>query len=183
MRIVTNTLLLLVCALLLSSGSGCAGKISYNVRGRVIDGETGKPVEGAAVAVNWYGFRRVALLWTDGGTVSFEQAEDLSDKEGYFEIPKYWATPFYMGVYKKGYVCWGNDKIFPGWERRKDFSLENGMVIKLEPFKESYSEKDHARFTIFRENSCNSRGSVKSKFHNAIKSEKFLFYQKEKEEK
>ncbi len=176
-----NSTLLLISVLLLSSG--CAGKIKYTVRGQVVDGDTGKSVDGAVIAVNWFGFRRVALLWTDSGTLTFEQAEDLSDAEGYFNIPKYWATPFYMSVYKKGYVCWGNDRIFPTWEKRKGFQLKNGMVINLEPFKESYSRKDHARFTVFHTDYCISRGSAESKFYNAVRSERLLFYQKGKEEK
>jgi hypothetical protein len=52
-----------------------------------------------------------------------------------------------MTVYKKGYVCWSDDKIFPTYEERKGFRLRNGMVIKLERFKEEYSKEAHANFT------------------------------------
>ena len=53
-------------------------------------------------------------------------------------------------------------------EERKGFKLKNGMVIKLERFKEEYSKEKHARFTIH--SAIHSRGL----FDADIKSEREL---------
>ena len=52
-----------------------------------------------------------------------------------------------MAVYKKGYVCWSSDHIFPSMQRRTGFSLGDGMIIRLEPLKEEHSRELHGRFT------------------------------------
>lgn len=104
------------------------------------------------------------------GTVIVEVAETLTDSEGYFNIPKYSTLfkSYRMAVYKKGYVCWNNKKIFPTYEKRKAFKLKNGTVVRLERFKKEYSKEKHAYFT--------TTWSVGSKglFYDAIKPEREL---------
>ena len=183
MKLLTNTLLLLVCALLLSSASGCAGKMKYKIRGRIVDGDTGKPVEGAVVAVRWFGYDHWPLGFEGSTGVDYDEDEDVSDADGYFDMIRYWATSYYMGIYKKGYVCWMNDKVFPGWEWRKDFRMKDDMVIKLEPFRESYSKADHARFVLSSMNRCVGIHASGSKFCRSVESERRLFFDmKENEE-
>lgn len=122
----------------------------FLVRGRVVDASTGKPIEGASVAIHWAGTHLSALIVTyASGTYLIEDASAKSDKDGYFEIPKYFLKSFEMGVYKKGYVCWSNDYIFLKGGRgeiRKGFRVKNGMTIKLEPFTEEYPRFEHAGF-------------------------------------
>ncbi len=116
------------------------------ISGQVVDAETGEPIENAAFYINWYKYTGLPG-WTSASHV--EVAEGYTDAKGYFKIPKYstFFKEYRMAIYKKGYVCWRSDKIFPTWENRIDFKLKNKMVIKLDKFKEEYSKEDHARFT------------------------------------
>jgi hypothetical protein len=52
------------------------------VKGQVVDAETGKPVEGAVVAVKWYKYKFGPPLAS--GYEKIETAEDLSDGNGFF---------------------------------------------------------------------------------------------------
>jgi len=106
------------------------------------------------------------------GYVTVEVAEDLTDVKGLFNVPKYsiLLNHYYLTIYKKGYVCWSNKKIFPTYEERKGFRLKDGMVIELEPFKEEYSREKHAYFTVFSSINRNEPGL----FDDAIKSEREL---------
>jgi len=156
--------LVLISILLVLSTSACAMRM---IQGRVVDAVTGKSIENAAVHIAWFksGSGPPGLA----GSVQVEVAEDLSNTGGLFNIPKHSTIfkDFHMAVYKKGYVCWSSDDIFPSYEKRKNFRLKNGMVIKLERFKEKYSKERHAYFTIF------SKVGISHYriFDNAIKSE------------
>jgi len=166
---VSISLLILICISLTLTTSACGAR--WIIKGRVVDAETEKPIEKAAVHISW---------WKSGsgppglaGDVQVEVAEDLTDAEGLFEVPKYSTLLkwYDMAVYKKGYVCWSSEKIFPTWEEKKNFKLRDGMMIKLERFKEEYSREDHARFTVFMSINKKSPGL----FDSAIKSEDELF--------
>jgi len=119
----------------------------YMVNGQVVDAQTSVPISGAAVFIYWS-----ESSWPPGlgGSKKVEVAEDLTSVEGFFQVPKYSMTSknYRMAVYKKGYVCWSNEDIFPTLEKRTDFKLKNRMVIKLERFKEEYSRLRHASFTL-----------------------------------
>ena len=140
-RLSANLLFLL---LFLLSGPAWGRSI---ILGQVIDAENGKPMENAAVYIYWWKTSGPPGL-THG--IDVEVAETLTDAKGVFKIPKYsiLLKKYEMAVYKKGYVCWNSDDIFPTYEKRKGFKLKNGMVIKLERFKEGYSKLKHAIFTI-----------------------------------
>jgi len=169
MKILKNIFPLFICALLFFSASGCAGKIKYTVRGQVADGESGKAVEGAVIAFRWFGFDHWPPGFEGSRNVDFYQDETVSDAGGRFEIPAFRFTECYMGVYKKGYVCWMSDKIFPGWKPRRDFEVKDGMSIRLEPFKDSYSKTDHARFTVFGMDVCVGVEGGRGTFERAIR--------------
>ncbi len=120
------------------------------ITGQVVDAVTGEPIEGAAVLIDW---------WEPGpgppglaGSHQLEWKETLTDAQGHFTVPKHStfasAKEFNMAVYKKGYVCWSSQKIFPSNKAREDFSMKNGMKIVLEPFRDEYSKEDHAMFTV-----------------------------------
>jgi len=150
-RLSTFSLLSILIAVIMSA-SGCG--IRYMVNGQVIDAETGKPIEGAAVGIKWYEYKFGPPYAS--GYHQIETAEDLSDAKGYFQLPKYTAKRHYMGVYKLGYVCWGSEKIFhperlfyeTRFEKRKDHKINDGMVVKLAPFKETYPRDKHASYTV-----------------------------------
>lgn len=138
------------------------------VTGKVVDVQSGQPIAEAAVYIYW-GKSGSGPPGLASGTVKVEVAEDLTDADGGFSIPKYWTwfKEYRMAVYKKGYVCWSSRKIFPSYEERKGFKLKNGMVIKLERFKKEYSRKKHALFTTA--SSINRPGL--GIFYKAIESE------------
>jgi len=121
------------------------------VKGQVVDAETGEPIEGAAVFIEWTKPSAAPPGVTAIG-VMVEKAENLTDEKGLFDVPRYASLyrgkKFTMAVYKKGYVCWSSETIFPTYEKRKGFKLTNHMIIQLERFKDDYSRLDHANFAV-----------------------------------
>jgi hypothetical protein len=117
-----------------------------DVTGIVVDAETGQPIEGAVVLVEWTETRGIPGMTV---TDSYKVVEAVTDKEGKAEISGV-LSPFVRGpevtVYKKGYVAWNNHYIFPGWKKRTDFKWANNYIFKLEIFKPEYGYDDHASF-------------------------------------
>jgi hypothetical protein len=149
-----NYLLLLAVILMALTCSSCG--IRYSVKGQVLDANSAKPIEGAVVAIHWY---KVNWLSPLPGTniTRIEWAENVTDKNGFFRIPKRPFRRHDMVVYKKEYICWKDDLIvsfdkMPGSEymepqsaalsciRQAYHKVENGMIIKLEPYKEDITE-------------------------------------------
>ena len=130
------------------------------VQGRVLNNDTGKPIAGAAVAIRWISNPDHR---DTGETTTFKASQDVSDGDGLFRIPRFRDKDFALGIYKKGYVCWYNRDSFlknegikennPG-HATKTLVLENGMVIRLKPFKDSYSRERHAGFTVLVAGEC-----------------------------
>ncbi|MEE9911510.1 MAG: carboxypeptidase-like regulatory domain-containing protein [Deltaproteobacteria bacterium] len=116
------------------------------ITGFVVDAETGKPIEGAVILVEWTKVKGLPGLTH---TESYKVVEVITDKEGkasiegvvglFVDLPR-------VTVYKKGYVAWNNEYIFPDWEKRTDFKWENNYVFKLEKFKLEYSYDKHTFF-------------------------------------
>jgi len=151
------------------------------IQGQVIDAQDGRPIENATVLIEW----TKPLSYVPGfpGSSVVEVAEAVSDSKGYFKIPKHYALShdYRLTIYKKGYVCWNNEKIFPTYEDRKDFKLKDGMVIKMEYFQSGYSKFDHADFTLTSSLGRTSAGV----FDEAIKEEREIrteHYRKLREE-
>jgi len=105
--------------------SGCA--IKYTVKGKVVDAETGEPIEGAVYAVYWYTntckdyYESACLgccLTPFGGSpfglsgCSGEADDGFTAADGTFKMVKYADTTSGMAVYKKGYVCWTPDVVY-----------------------------------------------------------------------
>lgn len=150
MKKLSTTLLSLMCVLIMLFTNGCGAR--YIVKGQVVDAENGNAIEGAAIVIRWIGHKFGPPYAS--GEYTLEVAEDLSDENGIFQIPKYISKSFYMGVYKKGYVCWDSQDILlkdtakgPHFKKRKGFKIKNGMKIKLEVFTDEYSRNQHAHFT------------------------------------
>lgn len=148
----SKMLLFGVCVLFSISTFGCG--IRYMIQGQVLDAETGEPVEGAAVAIKWYEYK-ISAPYASGYN-EVETAEDLTDTKGFFQLPKYSFKQYFMGVYKSGYVCWNSDTIFypdrtsyeKRFEKRKGHEINNDMVVKLSPFRDSYPRDEHATYTV-----------------------------------
>ena len=123
-----------------------AGSCGAEITGKVIDAETQQPIEGALILVEWTIAKGLPGM---SQTEPHEIEEVLSKKDGSFKIKTY-LNPFLdnprITIYKKAYVAWNNEYIFPGWTKRDKFELRDGMSIRLEPFKKEYSRADHVSF-------------------------------------
>jgi hypothetical protein len=122
--------------------TSCYGEMS----GIVIDAGTGKPIEGAVVLVEWTKTKGVP-----GQTYHevYKIVETETDKEGKFTVSITYnplVDPPVIVIHKTGYVAWRNDYIFPGWEKRKHFQYQRGILINLEKWKEEYSYDQHHSF-------------------------------------
>jgi hypothetical protein len=166
--------------------TGCG--IKYNVRGRVVEAETGKPVEGAVVAIQWGTYDIMTqLTLLSSGWVTIAEYETLTDDDGYFDISGHLFREYYMGAYKKGFICWDSETVFMPEGKdfkemfvpREDFSFGRGMVIELEPFKEHYPKYAHAHFTTVVDTKC-SGGPM---FDDAIIPERLVIEKKIRERK
>ncbi len=124
----------------------------HNIKGKVVDVHTGQPVEGAVVAINWIRYK----LGPPGYPTPKEYygtTEKITDTLGGFTIPYYPFGTHFMGVYKKGYVCWSSDTLFNPqgkdedemYVRRRE-KVKSGMVVMLDPKTEDFPELKHARF-------------------------------------
>lgn len=77
---------LLVFAMLLLFNTGCSYAVRYDgtYKGKVIDADTGEPIEGAVVLGTWYTVSHTVA----GGVHSYYNARETStDKSGEFSIP------------------------------------------------------------------------------------------------
>jgi hypothetical protein len=124
--------------------SGCAGGLS----GTVVDDETGKPLDGAVVLVEWTITKGLPGLSYGG---SYKVMEAITDREGKFAIPRALIldprveSP-HLTIYKKDYVAWNNEYIFPGYDKREDFCWHSGYVFRMKRFKEGLSFIEHQSF-------------------------------------
>jgi hypothetical protein len=165
--LLVNYILALSALLLMTTATtACARSI---IKGKVVDLDTGKPIEKAAVYIDWWKVKGIPGLWH---SEDVESEETLTDDQGAFEIPVYstLVNEFTMAVYKMGYVCWSSERTFPSYEKRSDFSLRDGMTIKLEPFRDKYSREKHADFATW------ASGSSTGVFSEATKPERQLQY-------
>lgn len=112
----------------------------------VVDAESGQPIEGAVILVEWLQTKGLPGL---SYTESYKVVEAVTDKEGKAAV-EIVGNPMVSAprvtIYKKGYVAWNNEFIFPDWQKRKDFKWENTDVFKLEKFKPEYSYVKHLSF-------------------------------------
>lgn len=166
---VRRLLQIVFCIFILTVISGCGITLRSEIRGRVIDAETQKPIKGAVFAIKWYQCHGCCLGIAVGdysGCKKMEAADGYTNADGSFSIPKYTdsfmpPTSCDFAVYKKGYAVWelheirrwgiydevrGNDKRFSEFRYPRDFTLKDGMVIKLEPWKEGYSAEGHSNY-------------------------------------
>ena len=150
---IENYTIFSILILIVLSTSACG--INYNVKGRVVDAKTNKPIEGASIAIHWIGWK-IGPPYASGA-YTLKKAKDISDRDGYFKVPRYFLKSVYMGVYKKGYVCWHNRSVFlkgigikdkDRIEDRIGFKVRSGMVAKLEPFTDEYPRAFHSSFVV-----------------------------------
>lgn len=139
MKIIKQTFLAIIIVLI---GAACSAGMS----GTVVDTETGKPIEGAVVLVEWTVTKGVPGL-SYGKT--YKVVEKVTNKEGKFRflgVLNPFVNPPIIVVYKKGYVAWNNKYIFPTWAKRTDFEYKDNAIIRLEFFKKEFAYHDHVAF-------------------------------------
>lgn len=120
---------------------GCNEEIT----GIVVDAETGQPIEGAVVLVEWTKTSGIGLRATE----SYKVFEALTDAEGKVKIEgmtDLFVNDPHVSVYRKGYVLWNNEYTFPGWKKRTDFNWTNNYVFRLDKFQIGYSHDKHIFF-------------------------------------
>lgn len=134
-----KNIFLLLSVLLVTTG--CYGPI----KGKVVDAETGEPIEGAVAMAEWTRAKGLGNTYT----VSVKVSEAVSDRDGNFELDGCYS-PFVnepaLTIYKNGYVAWNNVLIFPDLNVREVFEWKSGLVFKMEKFEDSYSYVDHQSF-------------------------------------
>jgi hypothetical protein len=129
---------------LLFSATGCYATIT----GSVVDAETGEPIEGAVVLVEWTKTKGLPGMTH---TESYKVIEAVTDKEGNVTISGVFnptVNPPQVTVYKKGYVAWNSRVIFPDYKRREGFKWVNGYIFRLERFKSEYTHEAHVSFLL-----------------------------------
>lgn len=109
------------------------------IKGKVVDGVTGQPLEGALVVTQWSKKHGFGLTYHTLSLIT----ETLTDKEGVFSINNTPNDPFVepprMVIYKEGYIPWRNDMVFPGGHRTKDYEWNNNVTYKLDVYSDKYS--------------------------------------------
>ena len=121
---------------------GCYAEMT----GTVVDSETGVPIEGAVVLVEWTVTKGVPGLMV---TESYKVVEAVTDREGRVYISGEFnpsVNPPYVTVYKAGYVAWNDEFIFPDYKKRTDFKWQRDYLFKLEKFRSEYTYDAHTMF-------------------------------------
>ncbi len=171
-------LLSLVCL----ATSACGMKVKAG--GRVVDANTGQPIEGAVVGIYWVHYK----LGPPGMPTPKDRigtTETLTDVQGDFSIPRYLWRSHYMGVYKKGYICWNSEDIFNPYGKtyeqmypKRDWQgVNNNMLIELEPIPTDISAEQLKLHGCFA-GSVDTRLKSTKIFSEAIQNENELCFKK-----
>jgi len=137
----TKTLNLFIIAILFQL-TGCYSGIS----GKVVDGVTGMPLQGAIVLAQWTKTHGMPGL-TSHSVYKIEETE--TDKEGMFSLSGVYSPTVNgpaMVIYKKGYVPWRNDMTFEKMETYDKVIWQDNMTYKLEHWKKEYSKERQSLF-------------------------------------
>lgn len=139
--------LLAVVALFLNA---CGHYPAINVK--VVDAETSEPIEGAVLLSQWA--ITSGLGYTS--THDYKVVETMSDEHGILKVEgvtKAGLNPPSVSVYKRGYVAWNSQRIFPDYKRRNNFYWKDNYIFQLERFKEEYSIPEHVLFIKYQDSS------------------------------
>lgn len=116
------------------------------MKGKVVDGTTGKPLEGALIVAQWTKKHGFGLTYHELNLIT----ETVTDKEGVFSITKTPNDPFVepprMIIYKEGHIPWRNDSTFPSSNTVKDYEWNNNVTYKLDEFTDKYTAEQLANF-------------------------------------
>jgi len=150
-------LFMLFAALTISCAGGFGKAKAPEPAAIMVDAETGEPIEGAvAMAVQW---DFIQLSWFEGAgsivpDLNPRVTEAVSDSQGRIFIKDFWEWHAFrsdyphLSVYKCGYVCWNQYRIFGEkdyYRYRHDFN-EKKRIVRLRKRPEKFSFVDHERF-------------------------------------
>jgi hypothetical protein len=126
-----------------------AGDLAGPFDGRVVDADSGKPVEGASVLASW------AFEAGDGlhGPAAASSALEETDADGRYRVARLSdaggagarLARFTLVVYKRQYLAYRSDRRFDDLEPRRDFA-QTGNLVKLERMAADVSHARHLRF-------------------------------------
>lgn len=116
----------LACILLVCAGCVLA-RIDGPYKGRVIDAETSRPIEGAVVSATWY---KVEATPAGGVSTYYDSYEMLTDKNGEFSIPGKGLLVFTevrditLSIFKAGYK-----QLEPNlWQGLRDWGIDDSII-------------------------------------------------------
>lgn len=130
--------------------SSSPGDVLGPFTGQVVDSGTGKPVPGALVYASWELVRGVGFLVPAGA----ETWVGRTDLNGRYAVPALARLPggltravarFRLVVYKRGFVAYRSDRVFPGDLARYDFHQQDNVAV-LERWSPELSHEEHLRF-------------------------------------
>ncbi len=138
----------ILAVLLISILGGCS---MLPMTGKVLDAETGQPVEGAVVHAEWTVTKGCVPSLTF--TEFYKASEAITNKSGSFFLPGA-LNPLTdlrpkVVIYKKGYIAWREYATFPDYnhERAKNFNWRLRNTFRLERFVEgAYLYSDHMSY-------------------------------------
>lgn len=118
--------------------------------GFVLDAETERPISGAVVGASWAFERGLGF----SGPAGAHDVATESDADGRFRVPRLRDLPgggstrvrrFTLVVYRRGYVGWRSDVVFPDGVVRRDFG-QRATRVRLKRWRDDLS---HARHLVF----------------------------------
>ena len=83
----------------------------------MVDAETGKPIEGAVVLVEWDITKGLGLSYTK----RHKLVETVTNENGWFTLQGVLnplVNPPNLVIYKKGYVAWREYAMFPDFKKK-----------------------------------------------------------------
>ena len=140
--------------------NACYGGIA----GKVVDAETGKPIEGAVVLVEWDITKGLGLSYTK----RHKLVETVTNENGWFTLQGVLnplVNPPNLVIYKKGYVAWREYAMFPDFKKKEDFKWKSGSIFQLEHFLRSYSHNRHTSFIHYGIGSLGTSSKLSQAIH------------------
>jgi hypothetical protein len=118
--------------------------------GMVLDADSERPVAGATVAASWAFERGIGFQ----APMAAREFVTETGADGRYFVPRLDDLPsgassrlrrFTLIVYHRGHVAWRSDRLFPGRQRRADFS-QRGAKVRLEPWQAGFRHAEHVAF-------------------------------------
>ncbi len=118
--------------------------------GQVVDADSDRPLAGVIVQGSWAFDRGVGLR----GPAGAQELTTETGADGRYRLPSLKQIPsggsshvgkFTLIVYKRGYVGWRSDGMFPDGQRRRDFS-QRGNRVRLVQWQDAHLHHQHLMF-------------------------------------